>query len=94
MNIFTDHRDAAIFAAKKCNKFWTDRIADMLWHVCLDFEIAKRHGSTPMPDHKVKVDRVAKDWPSSGSIFVTREDGKKFKLFMGSNSKKFDFLEV
>ena len=32
--------------------------------------------------------RVARDWPSRGSIFLTREDGRRFRLFLDSTTWK------
>jgi len=32
--------------------------------------------------------RVAKTWPSSGSIFLTREDGRRFRLFLDNTTWK------
>jgi hypothetical protein len=79
MDVFKNYRDAALLAAKRASSpYWADRIADMLYHVCLK---PSRDGSSAMPDHRVKIERVAKDWPLSGSIYVRRDDGQRFKLF-------------
>ena len=79
MHTFKRPADAAIVAAARCNRFWTDRLADMMRHACtVD---VKTDGSTPCAEYRVKVDRVAKAWPAKGSVFVTRNDGKRFRLY-------------
>jgi hypothetical protein len=83
MEVYKRYWDAALYAAKRLDMpYWADRISDMLWHVCLK---RPADGSSAMPDHLVKVERVAKGWPRAGSIYVLRDDGKRFRLFMVRN---------
>jgi len=66
------------------DKFWTERLREMLTHV------ETTHGS-PNGNRKtadLQVDRVAKSWPVSGSVFVTRSDGKRFRLYMKGSTFK------
>lgn len=90
MNVYKTPHDAASYAAKKlAHRFWQDRIADMLSHTC---RLASRDGSTPISAHNIRIDRVARDWPRSGSIMATRDDGKRFRLYMSGRNFKTEAL--
>ena len=90
MQVFKPSHEAASCIAKRLAfPFWQDRIADMIRHACL---APSSDGSTPIAMHNVKIDRVARDWPTSGSIRVTRDDGKRFSLVM--RGKTFKVEEV
>ena len=80
MKVYKSHSDAALYIGKRISsKFWTGRVSDMLRHTCL---VKSNDGSTALPMHTVKVDRIAKQWPLAGSISVSRDDGRKFRLRM------------
>ncbi len=80
MEVYKTHSDAAIYIGQRISsKFWIGRVSDMLRHACL---VKATDGSTAIPMHTVKVDRIAKQWPLAGSISVTRNDGRKFTLRM------------
>ena len=88
MHIYKDPEDAAILAAKRLSgKFWTDRICDMMRHACLR---PSGDGSTAIADHRIKLERVCKKWPISGSITIKRDDGKRFRLRMVSKTFKVE----
>ena len=90
MDIYNHHLNAADLVAKRLtHKFWAARVSDMLRHVCL---MRSRDNSTAMPIHKVRIDRVAKDWPRCGSITVTRDDGKRFALRMVADQFKVEAI--
>ncbi len=80
---------ADLVATRIDHKFWTTRARDMIRHVCL---MPSSDGSTPMPLHKVRVDRVAKAWPCAGSITLTRDDGKRFALRMTRKEFKVELI--
>jgi hypothetical protein len=89
MQVYKTPHDAASYAAKKISSaFWQTRLHDMIRHTCL----VNSKGSTPIAMHKVKVDRVAKGWPQSGSVTVTRDDGQRFKLLMTSKEFKVEAI--
>ncbi len=80
MDVYKTHEAASDLIAKRlANRFWAGRAADMVRHTCLR---GAKDGSTAIADHRVKVDRVAGEWPRSGSITLTRDDGKRFRLYM------------
>lgn len=80
MEVFKTHNEATALIAKRLTfPRWQDRANDMLRHVC---KRPASDGSTAIADHRVKVERVAKGWPASGSIIVKRDDGKRFRLYM------------
>lgn len=88
MQVYMTPHDAASYVAKKlAHKFWQDRIADMLAHAC---RLAPRDGSTPISAHNIRIDRVAREWPTNGSIMATRDDGKRFRLRMTRQAFKVE----
>jgi len=88
MQVYKTHSDAALYIGNRISsKFWTGRVSDMLRHACL---VKASDGSTAMPLHTVKVDRIAKQWPLAGSITVTRDDGKRFRLVMANKAFKVE----
>lgn len=90
MEVYKTHSDAAIYIGKRISsKFWTSRVSDMLRHTCL---VPSKDGSTPIPMHRVRVDRVATAWPLSGSITVTRDDGKRYRLRMDRKEFKVEAI--
>jgi hypothetical protein len=90
MNVYKTHEDATALVAKRLEyDFWASRASDMIKHVCLR---RSKDGSTPIADHRVKVDRVASGWPRNGSITLTRDDGQRFRLYMTQNSFKIGRL--
>lgn len=90
MDVFKTHDAAANLVATRIEyEFWAARARDMIRHVCL---IHSRDGSTPIPLHKVRIDRVAKAWPCSGSITLTRDDGKRFALRMTRKEFKVELI--
>lgn len=86
MYVYKTPHDAAAYIAKRISSpFWQDRVHDMIRHACL---APSNDGSTPIAIHNAKVDRVASQWPLAGSISITRDDGRKFRLVMkGRNFK-------
>jgi hypothetical protein len=58
---------------------FSDRLRDMLDHATR-FGMPVLPGCTmPLPE-KIRVKRVAKQWPARGSITVERADGRTFRL--------------
>ena len=67
-----------VITGRLADRFWGDRVADMLRHV----EITHgRPGGDNRKSPIVKAVRVAKNWPVSGSIFVERADGARFRFY-------------
>ena len=88
MNVYKTPHDAASYIAKRIAfPIWQDRICDMIRHACLT---PSRDGSTPIAMHNARVDRVAKEWPVAGSISITRDDGRKFRLVMRNRNFKVE----
>ena len=88
MQVYKNPHEAASYIAKRLAfPFWQDRAFDMVRHACTS---PSRDGSSPIAMHRVKVDRVAKDWPSAGSISLTRDDGMRFKLVMRGKTFKVE----
>ena len=87
MDVYKTPKDAAILASKKLgDKFWISRLDDMLSFSC---RRKATDGSAPISDHRVKIERVSSKWPVSGSIYVVRDDGARFRLYM---TQKHGFL--
>lgn len=92
MEVYKTPLDAALYITSKkgVNRFYTDRIRDMISHVTLSDKPSCN--STRMSWHNVKIDRVAKSWPMSGSIYLTRDDGKRYKLYMTKKEFKVELV--
>lgn len=90
MQVYKTPHDAAAHIAKRISStFWQDRLYDMIRHACL---APSNDGSTPIAMHNVRVDRVASQWPLAGSISITRDDGKKFRLVMKGRNFKVEVV--
>lgn len=67
---------------------WADRVCDML-----RFSLLAGHTRSGDPVNMgLRVTRVAKDWPISGSIFVEREDGAKIRLYLDGTTFRTEIL--
>ena len=90
MDIYKKHDDAAQVVRRKLNhKFFAQRARDMLHFAAL---LKSHDGSTPIACHRIRVDHVNPEWPREGSITITRDDGVRFKLLMGS--REFRVIEL
>ena len=63
----------------KVGAFWADRVQSMLVHGC----VSRKGAFHP----EIRNLRVNPEWPSKGSISLTRADGKRVRLYMTKGRK-------
>jgi hypothetical protein len=81
MHIWQDAYEAAAYVAKRAKAVRgpiRDRLQNMLRH-------CEGASNTRQPS-RLKVERVAADWPLAGSVFVRRQDcGTRFRLYLAGS---------
>ena len=69
---------------------WERRLSDMMEHAS---RYRYTDGSTA--NSRLRVDRVSKDWPRSGAVFVTREvDNAKVRLYLKGDKFKVEVVRA
>lgn len=86
MNFLTSQVAARIASDRLPSHGWDDRIASMMLHAASYIAADGSDGHS-----RLHVQRVSKDWPRKGCIYVVREvDGVRMKLFLQRNRYRIE----